>query len=204
MRRGRRGGCYHAVMADAPPSLTGSLLIAMPTLADPNFWRSVVLVGVHSQEDGAFGLVINRPLEVELADILSELGDEAADHELPPVMAGGPVQPQQGFVLFERHDLVSDEDALQVGTSLTVSGSSQILSDLVHRRIPRRYRLLLGYAGWHPGQLELEIEENSWLVAPLDPSIVFDVPIEDRWVAALRSIGVEPGTLVDLGDRPPS
>ncbi len=191
-------------MADVPPSLAGSLLIAMPTLSDPNFWRSVVLVGVHSEDDGAFGLVLNRPIDVDLADILSELGEESGDRELPPVMAGGPVQPQQGFVLFERDDAVSDDSALQVGPSLTVSGSSQVLSDLVHRRIPRRYRLLLGYAGWHPGQLELELEENSWLVAPLDPSIVFDVPAEDRWVAALRSIGVEPGTLVDLGDRPPS
>lgn len=191
-------------MAATSSTLAGSLLIAMPNLSDPNFWRSVVLVGVHSEGDGAFGLVINRVLDLDLAHILSEIGEESGDRELPPVMAGGPVQPQQGFVLFERDDSVSDEHALQVGPSLTVSGSSQILSDLVHRRIPRRYRLLLGYAGWHPGQLELELEENSWLVAPTDPSIVFDVPVDDRWVTALRSIGVEPGNLVDLGDHPPS
>jgi putative transcriptional regulator len=85
-----------------------------------------------------------------------------------------------------------------------VSGSTETLADLAAGRIESRYYLLLGYSGWYPGQLEREIEENSWLVAPLDTTIVFDVPLEERWNAALRSIGVDPGTLVDMGSSTPS
>jgi len=191
-------------MAASTTSFVGQLLIAMPTLMDPNFWRSVVLLGVHSQEEGAFGLVINRPLEVELAEILRELGEQEPEGEAPQVLGGGPVEPNHGFVLFERGDLPPDESALNIDGTLSISGSSEVLSDFVKGRSGGRYYLLLGYAGWAPGQLEREIEENSWLVAPIDRSILFEVPPEERWSAALQSIGVEPGTLVDAGPSEPS
>ena len=191
-------------MNESATPLVGKMLIAMPTLTDPNFWHAVVIVGVHSIEDGAFGLVINRPLDVDLKEILSELGESVAEDHYPQVLAGGPVEPNHGFVLFEGADNEPDEAALFVKGGLTVSGSTETLTNLALGNIDSRYYLLLGYSGWYPGQLEQEIEENSWLVAPLDTSIVFDVPIEDRWNAALRSIGVEPGTLVDMGSAPPS
>lgn len=191
-----------------PQSLAGSLLVAMPSLADPNFWRSVVLIGVHSREEGAFGLVINRGLDVSLGDVLGEIGDEGAgdDVPLPQVLGGGPVEPSHGFVLYEGSAARADdaETSLAIDTGIRVSGSSETLSDLVHGRRQGRFYLLLGYAGWAPGQLEREIEENSWVVAPLDPVILFEVPLADRWNAALRSIGVEPGTLVDTGSGMPS
>jgi putative transcriptional regulator len=187
------------------PTLAGHLLIAMPGLADPNFWQSVVLLGVHSHEEGAFGLVINRMLEVNLREVLIEIGEEPIEGELPEVLAGGPVQPSHGFVLFERDDReVRDEDDITISDTISVSGSTETLARLARGSIGGRYVLLLGYAGWHPGQLEREIEDNSWVVAPLDSSILFDVPAEERWVAALRSIGVEPGTLVDTGATEPS
>lgn len=191
-------------MDQGSSSLVGQLLIAMPSLMDPNFWRSVVLLGVHSHEDGAFGLVINRPLDVQLADVLREIGQDAVTLDPPRVLGGGPVEPTHGFVLFERPETIEDEAALSIGTRITVSGSAETLNDLVRGRIKSRYYLLLGYSGWAPGQLEQEIEDNSWLVAPLDPAIVFDVPLEDRWAAALHSIGVNPGALVDLGSTTPS
>jgi putative transcriptional regulator len=97
-----------------------------------------------------------------------------------------------------------DETALHVDESVTVSGSTETLANLARGDIESRYYLLLGYSGWYPGQLEREIEENSWLVAPLDTSILFDTPLEDRWTAALRTIGVDPGTLVDVGGGDPS
>ena len=189
---------------DTAPSLTGQLLIAMPALGDPNFQRTVVLLGAHSLEDGAFGLVINRPLEVDLSEILDELGLDEVDRGLPPVLGGGPVEPGHGFVLFEPGDGVGSEDDLHLPEGLSVSGSSEILGELATGRLPGRFSLILGYSGWYPGQLEAEIEENSWLMAPLTTSIVFDIPHDRRWNAALDSIGVDPGTIVDLGPATPA
>jgi putative transcriptional regulator len=191
-------------MTEDATSLVGKLLIAMPTLADPNFWHTVVLVGVHSDNDGAFGLVINRPLEVDLGDILNELGESIPDCQFPQVLSGGPVEPNHGFVMYEDGSQEDDESALRVDSDITVSGSTETLTHLARGEIDSRYYLLLGYSGWYPGQLEREIEENSWLVAPMDTSILFDTPLDERWKAALRSIGVDPGTLVDVGVGDPS
>ena len=191
-------------MSDVAHPLEGKLLIAMPGLVDPNFWHTVVLIGVHNTEEGAFGLVINRPLNVELSEILEELGEPVATERLPQVLAGGPVEPNHGFVLFEGGGEDDDETALAVASEIMVSGSTETLADLARGKLGGRYHLCLGYSGWYPGQLEQEIENNSWLVAPLDTSIIFEVPLEERWHAALRSIGVDPGTLVDLGSGDPS
>jgi putative transcriptional regulator len=189
---------------DNAPSLTGQLLIAMPALGDPNFQRTVILLGAHSLDDGAFGLVINRPLEVGLAEILDELGLDEVDGGLPLVLGGGPVEPGHGFVLFEPGDGLGSDEDLRLPEGLSVSGRSETLADLASGRLPGRYSLILGYSGWYPGQLENEIEQNSWLIAPLSTSIVFDVPHDRRWNAALDSIGVDPGTIVDLGPATPA
>jgi putative transcriptional regulator len=191
-------------MNDALQSLAGQLLIAMPNLADPNFWQAVVLLGVHSDDEGAFGLIINRTLEVDMRDVLQELGEEAVPGELPEVFGGGPVQPSHGFVLFERGQHQVADDEIAIAESIVVSGSTEALTRLTQEVGNTRFFLLLGYAGWYPGQLEREIEENSWVIAPLDTSIIFDVPAEERWAAALRSIGIDPGTLVDAGSAEPS
>jgi len=189
---------------ESPGSFVGHMLIAMPTLADPNFWRTVVLIGVHSPEEGAFGLVINRPLDVRLADVLREIGEEATPARLPEVLGGGPVEPTHGFVLYEQDDTVADDHALHICDDMSVSGSTDTLAGLVQSESEKRFYLLLGYSGWAPGQLEQEIEENSWLLAPIDRSIIFDTPAQDRWTAALASIGVDPGALVDMGSSTPS
>jgi putative transcriptional regulator len=191
-------------MKQGSQSLAGHLLIAMPNLADPNFWQSVVLLGVHSDDEGAFGLIINRSLDIDLNEILEELGEEVVAGELPEVHGGGPVQPSHGFVLYERGEQSANDDDIAISDSLIVSGNTETLARLARDSDPTRYFLLLGYAGWYPGQLEREIEENSWVVAPLDTSIIFDVPVEERWAAALKSIGIDPGTLVDAGSAEPS
>jgi putative transcriptional regulator len=185
-------------------SLAGQLLIAMPNLADPNFWQAVVLLGVHSDDEGAFGLIINRTLDVDLREVLRELGEEVAPGDFPAVFGGGPVQPSHGFVLFERGQHEVSDDEIAIADSIVVSGSTETLTRLTQEVGDTRYFLLLGYAGWHPGQLEREIEENSWVIAPLDTSIVFDVPVEERWAASLKLIGIDPGTLVDAGSAEPS
>ena len=185
-------------------SLAGQLLIAMPNLADPNFWQAVVLLGVHSDDEGAFGLIINRTLDVDLREVLRELGEDVAPGDFPAVFGGGPVQPSHGFVLFERGQHKVADDEIAIADSIVVSGSTETLTRLTQEVGDTRYFLLLGYAGWYPGQLEREIEENSWVIAPLDTSIIFDVPVEERWAAALRLIGIDPGTLVDAGSAEPS
>ncbi len=184
--------------------LAGQLLIAMPSLADPNFWHTVVLLAVHSREEGAFGLVINRPLDVDMAGVLQELGEEPGGGPYPEVLGGGPVEPTHGFVLSDRPDLLSDEDLLPVAEDIAISGSTGVLLALARGRIQARYHLVLGYSGWAPGQLEREIEENSWLLAPATHRLVFETPFPERWNAALASIGVDPGTIVDLGPASPS
>jgi putative transcriptional regulator len=191
-------------MTDGSSSFAGKLLIAMPNLADPNFWRSVVLLGVHSGDEGAFGLIVNRRLDVDMREILSELGEETVADALPGVFAGGPVQPSHGFVLFERGEIAANSEDIVISEDIVLSGSIETLTRLTRLSARSRYFLLLGYAGWHPGQLEREIEENSWVIAPLEPSLLFDVPVEERWSEALKSIGIEPGTLVDAGSTEPS
>lgn len=189
---------------DTADSLVGKLLIAMPSLGDPNFQRTVVLLGAHSLDEGAFGLVINRTLDVGMKDILAELGLEPPDGALPAVLSGGPVEPSHGFVLFEPDDSAAGEDHLVLPEGIAVSGSTETLAGCASGELAARFSLILGYSGWYPGQLENEIEENSWLVAPLTTSIIFEVPYEDRWVAALNSIGVDPGTIVDSGSGAPA
>jgi putative transcriptional regulator len=185
--------------------LTGSLLIAMPTLVDPNFFRTVVLIGTHSPTDGAFGLVVNRPLDVTLPQVLAELGSEADRTDLPAVLGGGPVEPSHGFVMFEEDDTsLPTSSALRLTDALVLSGNTEVLLRLASRGSTTRFHLFLGYAGWAPGQLEQEIEDNSWLVAPMSTELLFTTPFEDRWSAALSSIGVDPGTLVDFGSAQPS
>ena len=191
-------------MSGTTQSLAGHLLIAMPNLADPNFWQAVVLLGVHSEDDGAFGLIVNRTLDVDLREVLVELGENPGDGELPDVFGGGPVQPSHGFVLFERGEAQVADDEIAIADSIVVSGRTETLTRLIQEVGETRYFLFLGYAGWYPGQLEKEIEENSWVIAPFDESIIVDVPVEERWAAALRSIGIDPGTLVDEGSVEPS
>lgn len=176
----------------------------MPSLGDPNFQRTVVLLGAHSIEEGAFGLVVNRPLDVDLGEILAELGLERPSGVLPAVLSGGPVEPGHGFVLFESSDRAGHDDDLVVADGLHVSGNTETLAGCASGEHSGRYSLILGYSGWYPGQLETEIEENSWLIAPVQTDILFDLPYEDRWVAALNSIGVDPGTIVDTGSATPS
>jgi putative transcriptional regulator len=191
-------------VSDEHQSFAGNLLIAMPNLADPNFHRSVVLLGVHSPGEGAFGLIVNRLLNLDFEEVLEQLDQRSSLDVLPPILFGGPVEPEHGFVLFERGNEKPEEHALFSDDRITVSGNTETLRALISGSISGRFNLILGYSGWYPGQLEREIEENSWLVAPLDHRILFDTDIDNRWHEALASIGIDPGNLVDVGDVTPS
>lgn len=185
-------------------SLQGQLLIAMPSLADPNFEHTVILVGSHSPDSGAFGLVINRPAGIDFADILSQLQLAAdAAHSGPEILLGGPVQPDHGFLLMQGAGFVSGEDDILAG-EFSISGRTDLLRCLLEEKEIPSFHLCLGYAGWAAGQLEFELEENAWLLAPSSNEILFQTPPDQRWDAALEAIGVSPGSLVSLGSAKPS
>ncbi|MGD2075450.1 MAG: YqgE/AlgH family protein [Gammaproteobacteria bacterium] len=170
--------------------LTNQFLIAMPGLEDPNFFHSVTYICEHNEE-GALGLVINRPLDMQLAEILRHVHLEHAAPEAQqiPVHLGGPVQQDRGFVL---HEPLGDWDAtLKVTDRIGITSSVDILEAIAANQGPERTLIALGYAGWGAGQLEREIAENAWLSGPADPEILFTTPDEQIWRAAAASLGVD-------------
>lgn len=181
--------------------LTNQFLIAMPSLGDPNFQRTVTFMCAHNEE-GAMGIVINRPTVLTLGEMLAhmELSGESDTSRSPPlmkslVMEGGPVQRERGFVV---HTPPGDWDSvLKVGEDLAVATSRDILSAVARGDGPQQMLIALGYAGWAAGQLEQEVLNNAWLCGPADSSIIFDVPYGERWDRATRALGVDPDRLVD-------
>lgn len=174
--------------------LTNQFLIAMPSLADPNFHRTVTLMCAHS-EDGAMGIVINRPLDIKLTSVLDHMSIEATspDAARVPVLQGGPVQRERGFVI--HHPPGNWDSVLRVGDEIGIATSKDILSAVAEGRGPERVVIALGYAGWGAGQLEQEVQQNAWLSGPADSRIIFDTPYEDRWTSAARLLGIDPHQL---------
>jgi putative transcriptional regulator len=173
------------------------LLVAMPNMADPTFNRTVAYVCEHN-ENGALGIIINRPMNMDIRAVLDQMSLEIIPADLleQPVLRGGPVQENRGFVL---HQTQSKWDATTtVGASIFVTTSQDILVDLAAGRGPDRLVIALGYSGWGPGQLEEEILQNAWLTVPALPELIFDTPYEQRWKAAALSIGIDP---VQLGPQ---
>jgi putative transcriptional regulator len=185
-----------AASTPADSFLADHFLIAMPSLADPNFARGVTLLCQHDQ-GGAMGLIINRRSNFVLGEILSQMGIETklAEVASQPVLLGGPVQPDHGFVL---HDDPRDwGSTLRFGHGLAITTSRDVLEAMARGEGPARAIVALGFAGWGAGQLEAELSDNAWLTGPVDPAIVFDMPLESRWRAAADSIGVDLTRLSD-------
>ncbi len=170
--------------------LKNHFLIALPSLEDPNFSRSVTYLCEHSDE-GAMGLVINRPASLSLADILDHMEIEVSE-KTPgeiPVFVGGPVQEDRGFLL---HSPASRwKSTLTVTDELAITTSRDILQAIAAGEGPDEVLITLGYAGWGPGQLETELQQDSWLVAPASNEILFHTPVEARWEAAAALTGVD-------------
>lgn len=176
--------------------LANQLLIAVPSLADPTFSRTVALICRHDA-DGAMGLVLNRPSEYTLGDVLDQMGIADGDLRLRSerVLAGGPVHGERGFVL---HDGDGRWDSsLQVTDGLHVTTSRDVLNALARGEGPRRATVVLGCAGWGAGQLEQELADNSWITADYDPALLFSLPLEARWEAAAGHIGVDIRRMTD-------
>ncbi len=184
--------------------LDGQLLIAMPSMADKRFARSVVYLCAHSG-DGAMGIVINKlASEVSFRDLLVQLDIVQAGNEpdLPGgvdnvrVHRGGPVETGRGFVLHSS-DFFLDNATLPIDEGVCLTATLEILRAISDGRGPDRALLALGYAGWRPGQLEFEIQSNGWLHSQADSDILFDDDIDAKYDRALAKIGIEPAMLSD-------
>jgi len=170
-------------------SLRDHLLIATPALSEGFFARSVTYICEHG-ESGAMGIVINQPLEVELAEIMEHLDIEVTEPlGDQTVLAGGPVQIDHGFILHRPKG--EWEASLKVSDEVWLSTSRDILAAIASGAGPEDHLIALGYAGWGPGQLEEELAENSWLTVAADPGILFNTPSEDRLMAAGKHLGID-------------
>lgn len=175
-------------------NLQGQLLVAMPSLEDPFFQRSVTYVCEHNDE-GAMGLVINQPIEnLNLAELLSKVqdlhrDDQSCAHLTQPVYAGGPVNQERGFVLHTAQP--GWASSLSLEGDLMVTTSKDILQILGTELEPSKYLVTLGYAGWDAGQLEQEIADNSWLIVPADPHLIFEVDPAHIWEESGRKLGID-------------
>jgi putative transcriptional regulator len=189
-------------------SLENQLLIAMPALGDPYFNKTVTYICEHNEE-GAMGLIINLPVNITLSDLLKQIEpeeDEAAqvvestDGEVLEatditnsleqlVLSGGPISQQRGFVLHSSQ--TGWTSSLALSKELMITTSKDILLALGTEKAPEQFMVTLGYAGWGPGQLEQELQANSWLTTPADSNILFNTPIEQRWKKATEKLGID-------------
>jgi putative transcriptional regulator len=183
----------HAMPRD--DSIAPTLLLAMPQLRDPNFERSVVLLCEHN-DTGAMGFVVNRPTEMRAADAVQLDPPLLTDSGLR-LWTGGPVETHRGFLLLGQAPEVDESESITDGFHLTASLDvlRTLLETTPDPKAPPRCRLLLGYAGWGPGQLDAELTASSWLTAPADPDLVFGVEPEVMWEMAIRGLGVDPMAL---------
>ena len=161
----------------------------MPALRDPNFARGVAFLCQHG-EGGAMGLMINRLSEYRLGDVLAQMNmrSDLVDVVDAPVLIGGPVQPERGFVLHAPNG--EWESSFRISEHISVTTSRDILLAIAAGNGPQHAVVALGYSGWSPGQLEQELYDNHWLTAPAAEHVLFETPLEDRWEAAAGLVGV--------------
>jgi putative transcriptional regulator len=183
--------------AGAAPSLNlaNHFLIAMPSMQDPVFGGTVVYVCEHN-ENGVLGVVINKPTDMtmqvvfERIDLKLEEGPGLESHVDEPIMFGGPVQDDRGFVLHTPGHRYSS--SLTVTKDIAFTTSIDVLEAVAAGEGPPQMLVSIGYSGWSPGQLEEEIGRNGWLTVGADPDILFNLPIEERYTAAMRLLGIDP------------
>ena len=178
-------------------NLTQHFLIAMPAMVDPNFARSLTFVCEHNDQ-GALGIVVNRPTEMNLHALLEQVSIAPGTDEFKSVAVhfGGPVQVDRGFVL---HTPVGEwQSTLAVGPEIGLTSSKDILQAVARGEGPGQILVTLGYAGWAPGQLEHELAQNAWLTVQAKREVIFDLPPEERLPAAMSLLGIDYATLSDV------
>jgi putative transcriptional regulator len=180
--------------------LDGQFLIAMPGMRDTNFARTVIYVCAHSAA-GAMGFVINRPQDLSFSEILlhlkladeDEIGALSGERREFPILAGGPVETGRGFVLHS--DDFTSSSSIPISDEISLTATLDIIRAICNGHGPARATMLLGYAGWGPGQLELEISSNGWLNCPASDELIFGSSVDDKYERALASMGIAPEML---------
>ncbi|HVE21931.1 MAG TPA: YqgE/AlgH family protein [Acidocella sp.] len=188
------------IVTREPSWLTGQILIAMPTLQDPRFTQTVIFICAHTEE-GAMGVVLNRPLRrVKFGDLLGQLGIEPNPPQREMRLGtGGPVDDNRGFVLHSAD--WTGEGSLRVSEQYTLTANQEVLQVVAAGGGPARGLLVLGYAGWDAGQLDEEIRQNAWLSVPADEAIVYDEDCTTKWARALAKLKIDPGMLSGTAGR---
>ena len=176
------------------PTLAPALLVSMPQLNDPNFVRTVILLCEHGA-DGAFGLVLNRRTDTRASSVIRLTPPITADSGLE-LWIGGPVEPERGWILMGEEP--GDVESVEVLDGVYLSTSQELLRRLLEEPPPPHTRLLTGYAGWSPGQLDAELSASAWLTADADRDIIFDTQPPDMWETVIRRLGADP-TLLQMG-----
>jgi putative transcriptional regulator len=178
--------------------LQQQLLIAMPSMADPNFSRSVTLLCQHNEE-GAIGITINRQSDFTLGELMFQLNIPCEIKEVSSmvVLEGGPVSPDHGFVLHTSYE--GFDSSIKVDDDIMVTTSRDVLTAIAAGEGPQHFLVALGYAGWGNGQLEFEMRQNAWLSVPADKAIVFESALENRWKKAIGKLGINLDDLHEVG-----
>ena len=180
-------------------SLKNQMLIAMPSLQDANFHKSVTLICEHNKE-GAMGIVVNHPLDLSTTDLLEHMSIPCVEsNNINPVLAGGPVQTDRGFVIHRADKLW--KSSIHLDQDIAITTSTDILTAIGKKEVSSDAFIALGYAGWGPGQLEQEIMENSWLTTPIKSEILFETDIKIRWNKAAKEIGFDVSQLSYYGGQ---
>lgn len=183
---------------DKSTNLTGKLLLAMPAMSDPRFYKAVIYICAHD-EKGAMGLIVNHQLpNLEFPDLLQQLNitsDITLDTQKIriPVLSGGPVEMARGFLLHSPE--FQQKDTIQIDQNLCVTGTIEALRDVAAGKGPDKMLFILGYAGWTAGQLEQELQDNAWLLVNPDPAVIFEPLHDKKWDMALALLGVDPAML---------
>ena len=175
---------------DGGSSIAPTLLVSMPQLTDPNFAKTVVLLCEHGPE-GAFGLVVNRPTETPAAAAVQLTPPPSVDSGVA-LWVGGPVEPQRGWILLAHEP--EEAEAVEIVDGLFLTSSQSVLRRLIETG-DARSRILTGYAGWAPGQLDDELAASAWLTADVSADLIFDTPASGMWEAAIRRLGADPALL---------
>ncbi len=170
-------------------SLRNHFLIAMPSLTDSSFAHAITYICEHNA-DGALGFVINHSLDIQLDEIFQQMGLTNLSTALSQeVLSGGPLQPDNGFILHSNDQIF--ESSLKISDDVCLTASKDVLVAMANNTGPKKAIVALGYAGWSPGQLEEEVAANAWLAVPADPEIIFDIPCEQRWASVSAYLGID-------------
>lgn len=176
------------------------LLVASPSMGCPFFNHTLVLLVDHSEE-GSFGFVLNKATDLSMIDVFKEVGVPGRSElaTSTPVLLGGPVSPEAGWILYDSAGIAHPQSGrtIFVNDRIACSASLELLQQLADGGGPTACAMLLGYAGWGPGQLEAEMSQGSWIPVDFEHELVFETPVEHRWKAALATLGIDPARVVD-------